>query len=55
MKKKKNTEKGLNSIIKITKKDLKNWVEIDTENYLKKYLKIDTCVCMIKRDKTKRI
>lgn len=35
-KRKKEIEKGLDSIIKTTKKDFKSWAEINTENYLKK-------------------
>lgn len=35
-KRKKEIEKGLDSIIKTTKKDSKSWAEINTENYLKK-------------------
>ena len=57
----KKIEKGLDNIIKTTKKGNKNWVNINTENYLKRKkinrgesiqeININTGVCLMKIDK----
>ena len=57
----KKIEKGLDNIIKTTKKGNKNWVNINTQNYLKRKkikrgesiqeININTGVCLMKIDK----
>ena len=57
-KKRAKINKIVNSIIKLTKKDYKKWLVIDTKNYLKKKTirkentpKIDTEICLKKKNK----
>ena len=57
----KKIEKGLDNIIKTTKKGNRNWVNINTENYLKRKkikrgesiqeININTGACLMKIDK----
>lgn len=56
-KRKKEIEKGLDSIIKTIKKDSKSWAEINTDNYLKKnkitkeHSRVHPGLCLMKTDK----
>ena len=56
-KRKKEIEKGLDSIIKTTKKDSNSWAEINTDNYLKKnkitkeHSRVHPGLCLMKTDK----